>query len=59
MSYGVGCRHSSDPVLLWLWNRPAAVALIRLPAWELPCAVGAVLKKKKKKKRFSVATAVV
>ena len=21
VSYGVGCRHSSDPVLLWLWCR--------------------------------------
>ena len=28
VSCGVGCRHGSDPVLLWLWCRPAAVALI-------------------------------
>ena len=27
-SCGVGCRHSSDSVLLWLWQRPAATALI-------------------------------
>ena len=37
--------------ILWLWHRPAAVALIRPLAWELPYAVGAALKKKKKKKR--------
>ena len=28
VSCSVGCRHSSDLVLLWLWCRPAAVALI-------------------------------
>ena len=27
MSCGVGCRHSSDLTFLWLWHRPAAVAL--------------------------------
>ena len=27
-----------DPVLLWLWGRPAAAALIRPLAWELPHA---------------------
>ena len=25
-----------DPVLLWLWRRPAAAALIGPLAWELP-----------------------
>ena len=30
MSCGVGRRHGSDPTLLWLWHRPAAVALIQL-----------------------------
>ena len=29
VSCGVGCRRSSDPLLLWLWHRPAATALIR------------------------------
>ena len=29
VSCGVGCRHGSDPMLLWLWHRPAAVALIQ------------------------------
>ena len=36
-----------DPALLWLWYRPAAVALIQPLAWELPYATGATLKKKK------------
>ena len=31
------------PALLWLWQRPVATALIRLPAWEPPYAVGAAL----------------
>ena len=34
-----------DPVLLWLWGRPAAPALIRPLAWEPPCAVSAALKR--------------
>ena len=38
-----------DPVLLWLWCRPAAVALIQSLAWECPYATDAALKKKKKK----------
>ena len=45
MSCGIGCRHDSDPKLLWLWYRPAAIALIRLLAWELPYAVGTALKR--------------
>ena len=48
MSYGVGCRCSSDLALLWLWL--AAVALIASLAWEPPYAVSVVLKSKKKKK---------
>ena len=46
---GVGRRCGSDPALLWLWCRPAAVALIQPLAWELPYAVGSALKRKKKK----------
>ena len=45
MSCGVGCRLGSDPALLWLWCRLAAVAPIRPLAWELPCTAGAALKK--------------
>ena len=38
-----------DPGLLWLWCKPAAVALIRLLAWEPPYAEGVALKKQEKK----------
>ena len=41
-------RSGSDLVLLWLWGRPAAVALIQPLAWKLRYATGASLKKKKK-----------
>ena len=33
-----------DPVLLWLWCRLAATALIRPLAWEPPYAVGVAKK---------------
>ena len=49
MSCGVGCRHSLDPELLWLWCRLAAVALIPPLAWEPPYAQGVALKRQKKK----------
>ena len=48
MSCGVGRRLSSDPELLWLRHRLAAVSLIGLLAWEPPYAAGVALKKKKK-----------
>ena len=48
MSYGVGCRHGSDPVFLW----PAAIAPIRPLAWESPYTMGAALEKAKRKKSF-------
>ena len=51
MSCGVGQRHGSHLVLLWLQHRPAAAALIGPLAWELPYATGAPLKKKLKKKK--------
>ena len=51
MSCGVGRRCGSDPALLWLWHRPAATALIRPLAWELPYASGAALKRQKTKKK--------
>ena len=43
-----------DMVLLWLWRRPAATALIRPLGWEPPYATGVALemaKRQKKKKR--------
>ena len=45
VSCGAGCRHGSDPELLWLWCRPAAIAPIKPLAWESPYAVGAALEK--------------
>ena len=40
MSCGVGCRHSLDLGLLWLFCRQAAVAPIQPLAWEFPYAWG-------------------
>ena len=49
MGYEVGCRHSSDPALLWLQCRPAvAAALIPPLALELLNDVGAALKRRHK-----------
>ena len=47
MSCGVGRRWGLDLALLWLWRRPAAIALIRPLVWEPPFAVRVVLKKKR------------
>ena len=35
-----------DPVLPWLQRRPAAAALIRPLAWELPYAAGVAMERK-------------
>ena len=51
MSCGIGCRCGSDPALLWLWCRPAAVALIQPLARELPCAAYAAHLAVKKKQK--------
>ena len=48
LNCGRGHRRSSDSVLLWLWCRPAAIGPIQPLALELPYALGAALKKKKK-----------
>ena len=42
----LGRSCGSDPELLWLRHKSAALAPIRPLAWELPYAVGAVLKSK-------------
>ena len=52
VSCGVGHRCSSDPMLLWLWPRLAAIAPIRPLAWEPPYAVGAALKIQKIKNKI-------
>ena len=46
---GLGCRRGSDPELLQLWRRPAAMVPIRPLAWEPPCDEGAALKSQKAK----------
>ena len=51
MSCGVGRRHSSDPALLWLWHRPAAMAPIGSLAWEPPYARKQPKKWQKDKKK--------
>ena len=48
MSCGLGHRCGSDPALLWLWFRLAAVALIQPLTWELQYAVSVPLKSKNK-----------
>ena len=50
MSSGVGGRRGSDPMLLWLWHRPAATVLTGPLAWEPPYAMGAVIEKTKKER---------
>ena len=49
MSCGVGHRHGLGPMLLWLWHRLVAAALIQPLAWEPPYATCAALKRKKRK----------
>ena len=49
MSCGVGCGHSSDPALLWLWQRPAAAAPIQPLDWELSYAAADMALKRQNK----------
>ena len=42
MGCNIGCRHGSDPTLLWLWYRLAAAAPIPSLAWD-GCPQGSVL----------------
>ena len=51
MSCGVGHRHGSDSVLLWVWRRLAATVPIEPLAWEPPYAVSAALKRQKDQKK--------
>ena len=52
MSCGVGRRRGSDPVLLWLWCRPAATAPTGPLAWEPPYATGMALEMAKKRQKI-------
>ena len=51
LSCGAGRRQGLDPTLLWLWHRPVATAVVQPLAWETPNAVGAALKKNKKRNK--------
>ena len=51
VSCGIGHRCGSDQALLWLWRRLVATSLIIPLAWELPYAMGAVLKRQKRTKK--------
>ena len=51
MSSGVGHRHGSDLMLLCLWHRPAAIALIKPLPCETPCATSSAPKSKNKNKK--------
>ena len=58
MSCDVGRRCSLDPLLPWLWCRPAGVAPIQPLAWEPPYAVDADLKRQRTKKKKNVYTSI-
>ena len=51
MSCDVGCRHGSDLVLLWLWCRPAATAVMGPLDWEPPYATGVALREQRQKEK--------
>ena len=52
MSCGVGCRHSSDLAMLWLWGRPVPIAPVQpLASICRECGPKKTKKKKKKKER--------
>ena len=54
MSYGIGHIHGLDPMLLWLWRKLVAAALIRPLAWEFPYTTGVVVNKQAKKKLLNI-----
>ena len=41
-----------DPVLPWLWHRPATAAPTEPLAWEIPYAAGAVVKRQTERKNL-------
>ena len=47
MSCGIGQRWGSEPAILWLWRRPAGVALTRPLVREPPHAASVALKRQK------------
>ena len=51
MSCDVDHKCSLDPTLLWLWQRPAATALIQPLVWKPPYAMGAALKRQQQQQK--------
>ena len=51
MSCGVGHSRGSDPALLWLWCRLAAVPALGPLPWEPPHAVCVALERRKGKEK--------
>ena len=49
-SCGLVCKYGLDPMLLWLWHKPTTGAPIQPLAWEFTYAMGATIKKEKRKK---------
>jgi len=54
MTCGICHRHGLDLLLLWLWCRTAAIALIGPLPWEPPYAAGVALKRQKEKKEKEI-----
>ena len=50
MSCGVGRGRGLDPVLLWLWCKPAAISPIQPLAWKLLYVMDTALKRQKREK---------
>ena len=51
VSCGVGCRCGLDPVLLWLWHRPAAIADLTPSLGTSICCIVALKRQKYKIKK--------
>ena len=53
LPWAVGHRCGLDPLLLWLWYRPAATATAPIwpLIWEPPYAMGVALKRQKRPKQ--------
>ena len=54
LTCGVGCRCGSDPTLLRLWHMLVATVPIQPVPWELPYAMCAALRDKKKKRIYII-----
>ena len=48
LSCGVGCRHGSDPALLWLWHRLSGYSSDSTPSLGISICLGSSPRKKAK-----------